>query len=150
MNRQIFEKSLKDFQTFEIKQNDLIQKWILSNNDIFSSFLAGYIDAEGHFGVYNNFAEFSVSSYDINILTSIHQKLNEMGVYCAKPKLSVQKGYTDKRGVKNNGDLYRIRITRKTDLMSFITLIKPHIKHEKRFADLIKAEENLLERNKSS
>ena len=134
---------------FLLRKEDSIQTWMLSNNDNFTSFLAGYIDAEGHFGVYNNFAEFSIGSYDQNILTSIYQKLNEMDIYCAKPRLTVEKGYVDKRGVKNNGDLYRLRITRKNDLLKLVNLIKSRIKHAKRFADLVKAEENLLERNKS-
>jgi hypothetical protein len=33
-------------------------------------------------------------------------------------------------------------------LFKFITMIKPHIKHEKRYNDLLKCENNILERNK--
>ena len=133
---------------FLLPKNDEIPKWIISNDKNFISFLAGYVDAEGHFGVYNNFAEFSVSTYDSNILFTIHKKLNKLDVYNAEPKISVKEGYVDKRGVRCNGTLYRLRITRKTDLLNFILLIKSCIKHAKRLTDLKIAENNILERNK--
>jgi len=134
---------------FLLLKEDKIPQWILDNNKFFISFLAGYIDAEGHFGVYNNFAEFSIGSYDANILFSIYQKLNEIGIYCNEPKIRTLEGFVDKRGVRWNGTMYRLRLTRKDDLLNFIRLIKPHIKHAKRFNDICKAEINIIERNKS-
>ncbi len=143
-----FNCNLNSSFDFLLKKEDAIPDWILSDKGSFIAFLAGYIDAEGHFGVYNNFAEFSVSSYDPNILSSICKKLNEFGIRCSKPKIGVEEGYVDKRGVRWNGTIYRLRITRKEELLKLINLIKSSIKHAKRFNDLCKAEENITERNK--
>jgi len=133
---------------FLLPKEDNIPNWILSKETTFAAFLAGYIDAEGHFGVYNNFAEFSMGTYDANILSAFCEKLNELGIFCHKPKLHVKEGFVDKRGVRWNGSIYRLRITRKDDLLKLIYLIKPYLKHGKRVRDLIKAGVNIIERNK--
>ncbi|MCR4336015.1 MAG: LAGLIDADG family homing endonuclease [archaeon] len=133
---------------FLLQKKDEISEWVVSDEKNFVSFLAGYVDAEGHFGVYNNFAEFSVSSYDSNILFTIHKKLDKLGIYTAEPKIVTEEGHVDKRGVRWNGTLYRLRITRKNDLLKFILLIKSVVKHAKRLEDLKMAENSILERNK--
>jgi hypothetical protein len=134
---------------FLLKKEDNIDDWILGDKEPFSAFLAGYLDAEGHFGVYNGFSEFSIATYDKNILHQISKKLVLLGVECPKSKITVKKGKADKRGVPCHKDLWRVRITRKEPIRQVIELVKTHVKHAKRLCDLEKAEQNLLERNKS-
>lgn len=131
---------------FLLKKEDNIEKWILNNDEHFASFLAGYIDAEGHFGVYNGFAEFSVGTYDRGIINLIYSKLLDLGIKGSKPKITVKKGYRDKRGVEWHGNIWRFRITRKGDLYKFICLIEKFIKHKKRCNDMIEAKNNIVRR----
>jgi hypothetical protein len=123
---------------FLLKKEDNIENWIIENNDYFLSFLAGYIDAEGSFGVYNGYGSFFVGSYDKNIIHQIYEKLNSIGIKPQKPRICVKAGYVDKRGVTTHKDLFGFKIRRKEELRKFISLIKPYIKHEKRLRDLIK------------
>lgn len=82
------------------------------------------------------------------LISLIYKKLNNLEIFCHKPRASIKKGYVDKRGVRWNGTIYRLSITRKADLLKFIQAIKPYIKHAKRTNDLLKAEVNIIERNK--
>ncbi len=127
-------------------KKDKIPNWIYKSN-AFLSFLGGYIDAEGHFGVSNKIGVFSLSSYDKNIIKSITRNVKKYGIKTTKPKISFKKGYTDKRGVTNHKDLWTIRIKRMRELHKFINVIRPHIKHKKRYKDMIAVENNLFSRN---
>lgn len=129
-------------------KKDFIPEGIYNKNKTFLSFLGGYIDAEGHFGVYKNIGGFSLGSYDKNILFSISKRLKELGIFVDGPKLKVKKGYIDKRGVMWNGDLWVLRIRRMRELYKFINIIKPFIRHEKRYKDMISVKDNLLTRTR--
>lgn len=133
---------------FLLKKEDGIDDWILNNDSYFLEFLAGYIDAEGHFGVHNGFAEFSVSTNDKNIINMIYAKLSEMGINGSKPRVTVSGGYVDKRGIITNHDMWRFRITKKKELYKFICLAENFIRHEKRRSDAFKAKENAVMRLK--
>jgi predicted DNA-binding protein YlxM (UPF0122 family) len=128
--------------SFLLPKEDKIEEWILNNNDYFFSFLGGYSDAEGNFGVYGNMARFRVGSYDKNILKQITDKLNLSGI---NANLNLEgKAIIG----KHNKDFYRVNINAKNSLLKFISLIKPYIKHAKRCRDMILCENNILERNK--
>lgn len=121
---------------FLLKKRDEIEKWILDDDNCFLSFLGGYIDAEGSFGVYNGFGSFFVGSYDKNIIRHIYSRLKSFGIKSESPRINVKAGYIDKRGVKTLKDLWGVKIRRKEDLYKFINLIKPHVKHLKRVKDM--------------
>ena len=146
--RCLLNKSFK----FLIPKKDNIESWILKNKKLFVSFWAGYIDAEGHIftKIYKNsktsYSGFEVQSYDKNILLQSWQKLNELGIKCRKPKINKLKGYTQKNGLINRKDLWRLGIYNKEDLYLFLTTIESHIKHRKRKKDLLKAKNNLITR----
>jgi len=127
-------------------KNDKIPKWILNEDKYFILYLAGYIDAEGHFGVYNGIGAFSLGSYDKGILFGVANQLEKFNILTEGPKLECKKGYIDKRGIKWNGDLWKFRIRRMRELYKFINIIKPYIKHKKRYNDMISVEKNLLSR----
>ncbi len=127
---------------FLVKKEDKIEDWIMQGNECFLSFLAGYTDAEGSFGVYNKAARFRVGSYDKNILNQIKEKLTAMG-------LKVTFNMETPAGKHNqNQDFYRTSISEKRSLLEFIKLMKPLIKHTKRYNDMLRCENNILERNK--
>lgn len=132
--------------SFLLDNRDKIDEWILKDKDNFVAFLGGYVDAEGHFGIDRNFGEFSVSSYDRNIINNIYGKLLELGIEGQYPKISQKKGYIDKRGFRNNSDMWKLKIVRKNELFKFITLIENYIKHQKRYNDMLNVKSNLIER----
>ncbi len=128
-------------------KKDIIPDWINDNKCLFS-FLGGYIDAEGHFGVSKGIGRFSLSTYDKRIINSIYKRTKKLGINFTKPRISFMAGYTDKRGIKNKKDLWVIRTNRIRELYKFILIIKPFIKHKKRYKDLLAVEINLFERNR--
>lgn len=134
---------------FLLDKKDRVERWVLKNDECFLSFLAGYIDAEGSFGVYNGFGEFSLGSYDKGILGQIHQRLKVFGVYADSPRIMVKGGYIDKRGVRTFQDLWSVRIRRKDELHKFVNLIEPYMKHSKRKRDLRKVKKNVVLRLES-
>ncbi|TSC90832.1 MAG: hypothetical protein G01um10142_204 [Parcubacteria group bacterium Gr01-1014_2] len=141
-----FVANLNSSFDFLLNKKDKIEKWILEDNDYFTSFLAGYVDAEGSFGIYNGFGEFALGSYDKNIINQIHCKLKFLNVKTDKPRIMVRAGYIDKRGIRTFRDLWSSRIRRKYELYKFINLIEPYIKHAKRKNDLLKVKENVVSR----
>ena len=130
--------------SFLLNKKDEVEKWILEKDDCFLSFLAGYIDAEGSFGVYNGFGEFALGSYDKNILEQVYQRLKFFGVNTDPPRIMVKGGYIDKRGIRTFKDLWSLRIRRKGELRKFVHLMEPHIRHSKRKRDLQKVKKNVV------
>ncbi len=127
---------------FLLEKKDEIKKWILKNDKYFLSFLAGYVDAEGSFGIYNSFGSFFVGTYDKNIIRQIYSRLKSFGITPETPRKHAKAGYVDKRGVKTLKDLWGIKIRRKEDLHKFINLIEPHVRHLKRLKDMKSIEVN--------
>ena len=127
-------------------KQDKIPEWVLNEKTNFLSFLGGYIDAEGYFGIYNNVGVFIIGSYDKEILFGITNTLMNLGIVVEGPKLTTKEGHIDKRGVRWHGDVWEIRIRRMRELYKFISLIKNYVKHKKRYDNMISVENNLLSR----
>jgi len=134
---------------FLLNKKDRIERWIFENDDYFLAFLAGYIDAEGSFGVYNGFGEFVLGSYDRDIIRQIHKRLQLLGVETTIPRIMVRGGYVDKRGIRTLNDLWGLKMRRKNELCNFINLIEPYIRHSKRKRDLLRVKENVSSRLKN-
>lgn len=128
---------------FLLKDKDEIDNWVLNNKDCFINFLAGYIDAEGSFGVYKGHAQFFIGSYQKNIINSIYEKLKEINIALPQPRVEVNGGYVDKRGVKTHKDLWGLNIRREIQLLKFVRIIKPFLRHAKRLKDAEKVENHL-------
>jgi len=128
---------------FLLKDEDQIDNWIVSKKVYFINFLAGYVDAEGSFGVYKGYAQFSIGSYQKNIIHSIYEKLKELNFTLPKPRIGVNGGHVDKRGVKTHKDLWGLNIRREVQLLKFIRIVKPFLKHAKKIKDADKVENHL-------
>ena len=131
--------------SFLVPKEDKIENWILEDNKYFFAFLAGYADAEANIGVSQGRARFRIRSYDKNILFQAYNKLNILGIN-TKFYIASKKGFHHKR--KYNQDCWGIFVNSKESLLKLFGLLKPYIKHKKRFNDLISAEKNILQRNK--
>lgn len=134
---------------FLLDKKDRIENWILKKDKYFLSFLGGYVDAEGSFGIDRKFGEFVLGSYDKNIITQIHWRLKFLNVKTENPRIMVKGGYVDKRGIKTLKDLWCLKIRRKDELYKFINLVEPYVKHPKRKRDLLKVKENVISRLKN-
>lgn len=121
-----------------------IPKWILRREHYFIRFLAGYTDAEGSIGVYQGHAKFRIGSYDIGILRGIHQMLRRMGVNGLLRLEDVP--HIDKRGIRHNGNFWRLTVNDRYALKALFTLLNPCLFHRKRRFDLLRAEKNVVSR----
>jgi len=134
---------------FLLYKKDFIPGWITTNNNFFSSFLAGYTDAEGCiFIAKNNVSGFRISSYEKNILYQIYKKLLDIGINCNVPKIHVKAGHKKMDGLVYQKDEWSIFINKKDQLLKILFLLKPLLKHSKRLRDLKMAERNIIRRNK--
>lgn len=130
---------------FLLSKQDKIEKWIKHKYII--PFLAGYADAEGTFCICGGDGVFSIKSQDKNILLNLWRELNKIGILCKKPSLFRSEGSIDYRGIKSNKDVYIFNIYRKDSLLKIISLLKPYLKHRKRFKDMLVVEQNINDRN---
>ncbi len=128
----------KSFE-FLLQKLKFIPEDTLSDGDLFWSFVAGYTDAEGNIGVYQNRARLRIGSYDKEILSQIHQKFNEFGMQ------STYSLETPKQ-IGQNKDFWRVKVSEKESLLKLLNILEKRLKHQKRLKDLEAARENLLSR----
>jgi len=133
---------LNDTFSFLLPKKDSIDRWILDNDNFFMAFLAGYTDAEGNIGVYCGRARIRIGSYDKNLLGLAHKRLLKLGVH------NIYHLETVAGKNRQNQDFWRISINKKEDVLRFIVLVKPYLKHKKRCKDLKIAEDNVISRIK--
>lgn len=132
---------------FLLKKEDVIDKWIIQDKDLFLEFLSGYIDAEGSFCICRDDGVFSIRSQDKNIVWTIYKELRKTGILCKEPKMVWAGGTKNSRGLRNNKDVWAVTIYRKDSLLKLIGTLKPLLKHRKRLNDMKIVEENILSRN---
>ncbi|MFH1971456.1 MAG: LAGLIDADG family homing endonuclease [Patescibacteria group bacterium] len=122
--------------SFLLPKNDNIEKWIKSNTTTMQAFIAGYIDAEGSFGVYDKRAKFRLGSYDKNILKQISIWFGNCGM---KSILKLER----KKKPGQNKDFWRITINEANSLLLLYGAIYKYIRHKKRISDFKKIIENI-------
>jgi intein-encoded DNA endonuclease-like protein len=142
---------------FLLRKEDKIEPWVLRNKNLFFSFLAGYIDAEGDLGVHAiNSAYLRVGSYDINILSQAYEKLFSMGLHPTlkldRPRGSIVNlpkycAQMDKV-YKTKGDFWRLAVYRKKDLLKLLDYVTPYLRHARMKLASKKVKYNILLRNR--
>lgn len=133
---------LDDSFNFLLVKKDRVPKWIHNNTNNLSAFTAGYIDAEGSFGINQGRARFKVDSYDKNILHHIHRWLVGEKIN-SKLRLIAEKGEERPEGYSFNNDLWRLNVNEAHSLLKFINIIKPFMDHRKRIKDVNTALDNI-------
>lgn len=130
-------------KTFEflLPKADFIEKWIINNEKCFRAFAAGYIDAEGTFGIYQNRGRFKIDSYDKEILFQIYNWLDKNKII--SKFFRVQRKGDFLSGYRMNKDVYRVNVNKANSLLNFIDAIKPYLKHGKRVNDMRKVIKNI-------
>ena len=125
----------------------------MNSKKYFLSFLACYIDAEGCIYIRNTKipqANFTLSSYDKNILFQIWKKLNSLDIISPKPRIGAKKGYTSKKKpLPNTQNYWRLDVHSKSSLTNLFNRISLFVKHESKIKAIQKAIENIKWRNKA-
>ncbi len=130
--------------SFLLPKQDAIEEWILADDKLGLQFLAGYIDAEGSFGIdANGSGNIKIESYDVNILRQLHEILSRLNVACPPPNLIKNK---ETASIKPNHDLWRLGIYRKASLNRLCAFLEPHLRHEQRRRDMENVWKNVRER----
>lgn len=132
---------------FLLPKHDKVEKWIVKNNKYSSAFAAGYVDAEGNLGVYDDRARLKIDSYDKNIILWFYGWFSKNMIFCPKPSRIGLKGQIYQERYKYNKDLWRIRVSERKSLLKLFKLIEPYLKHKKRIGDFNKCLNNLNERS---
>ena len=146
-NREFLVRLNRTFN-FLLPKKDNIPKWIWENKNYLLYFLAGYTDAEGCIGIGSNKVAFSkISSYDKKILKQICEQLFKIGIECNPPRIHVKKGHKKSDGCVYRNDEWRLNVNKKSSLLPLLQFLKPRLKHRKRLKDLIRTEQNIIERN---
>lgn len=121
-------------------------KWILRDKKNFFSFLSGFVDAEGHIGVYRNMARFVIGNYNSDLLFIIYKKLNKYSIKSNKPISDKRKGKMNSQGYKYRENYWSFRINKKEDLLKLFKELKPYLKHANKVKSLNIAIENINNR----
>ncbi len=118
---------------FLLPKEDNIPAEILEDDRLFAAYLAGYIDAEGSIRVSTTkcnrkeyeYANFTLSSCDKNILHQTHAKLVSLGIECPAPKIDKKRGDANAKGTKYNQDLWRLGVNAQDAVKKLFDLIAP-------------------------
>jgi len=139
---------------FLLPKNDCIESWVLKKPKCFLAFFAGYTDAEGCFYFQKSTngrkwknALFEIQTQDRQIIHQLWLGLTKLGISSPKPKISRYGGEIDKRGIKNNKDVWRLGVCQKESLWRMLNFLKPYIKHKEKNKALSRAMENIISRN---
>jgi len=120
-------------------------EWIKDHDDLIPQFIAGYVDAEANFILNQKRARFKIDSYDVEILTFISEWLISKGINTRFRRI-YKKGDIWKGNYPLNNDLWRLNINDMVSLRSFIKLLLPLIRHNKRKNDMEICLKNIQDR----
>ena len=126
------------------KYNDLERTWLSKSKNRMWAFIAGYIDAEGTFGIYEGRGRFKVDAYDVLILKDTHTFLVHNGIRSIM-RIIVRKGQPGNGSYWNN-DVWRINVNESNSLAVLITNLLPFLTHKKRVQDAHAVLKNVLKR----
>jgi hypothetical protein len=129
------------------KYGEEIPAWI-RGCEAAAAFAAGYIDAEGSFGVYEGRARFKVESYDRVVLTWLHEWCHRIGV-SSKLRRVAQAGDLRPDQPPYSRDLWRLNTNDALGVVRLIATLDPYMSHAQRRTDAEKARQNVIKRLRS-
>lgn len=132
------------FWFLSAKYDGVIPEWIRVL-EARAAFAAGYVDAEGSFGVYEGRARFKLDSYDREVLTSLHRWCRAGGV---RSRLRCVAKAGDPRPDQGDfrKDLWRVNVNESLSLLRFIATLEPYLRHAGRRGDAERARQNVVNR----
>lgn len=133
---------------FLLPKKDFVPKEIEQTDACIWSFIAGYVDAEGSFGINQGRARFKIDSYDMQILAWIQSKFEQFSIR-GKFRLIAKENQPQYHIGIFHKDLWRLEINEAQSLYRFICLIKLYLQHKKRKADINMCLDNLMKRQEN-
>lgn len=105
------------------------------------SFLAGYVDAEGHIGIHsgNGTPFLKIATQDKKIINSIQKKLIKFSIGCPPANIRTRAGYITPSdpSKKTNKDIWEVGIYM-PGILRLLHILTPFLKHPKRKSDALK------------
>lgn len=135
---------------FLLEEADRVEDWILTDQQFFAAYLAGYIDAEGCIQVkrLTRSSEVVIRSYDKNILQTCWAALQELEIICPPVYLAAPKGKSAPHRPPMHQDYWGLGIYRQQSVSRLFELIAPYLKHPIRRNDMFAAWKNIKNREK--
>jgi hypothetical protein len=135
---------------FLLPKQDHVPDWVTTSDETFFAFFSGYIDAEGYVRTYlppgyrTLQVRLEIRSYDAQLLDQLSSGLNQRGIACPVAKVRVAAGYVNRYGVRSNGTLWGLGVSRKDSLRTLFEQIDPYLRHPRRRQDMLTAWNVLL------
>ncbi|MDO8590841.1 MAG: LAGLIDADG family homing endonuclease [bacterium] len=124
--------------SFLVLKSEKIESWILKSKRCSLAFLAGYIDAEGSFGLsYGKQPFFSMKSQDKEIMAAIQSQILPLLEIHTKLHF-VRAAGSVMNDIRCNKDVFGIFIYNRRDLGGLLSALLPSLKHAKRKRDALK------------
>ncbi len=126
------------------KYQGAVPEWI-RGVEAQAAFAAGYVDAEGCFGVYEGRARFKLDSYDCEVLEWLHRWSRSGGI---RSRLRRVARAGDRRPDQGDfrKDLWRVNVNESLSLLRFIATLDPYLRHSGRRSDAERARQNIVNR----
>ena len=130
---------------FLLPKQDCLPEWVQTSDETFFAYLAGYIGAAGYVRTYlppgyqTLQVRVEVRSYDATLLDQLGTGLNQRGIVCPPAKIRVAAGYVNGYGVRSNGILWGLGLSRKDSLRMLFERIDPYLRHPRRRRDMLAA-----------
>lgn len=120
--------------SFSFLLGKAVPNWVFADFTYGMSFTAGYVDAEGSFGLNQRRGRFKIDSYDWEVLKGIAKFLSQRNVNVKLYTIATQ-GADYGKGLKWKHDLWRMTINDALSLETFVNRLLPFLKHKKRISD---------------
>lgn len=126
-----------------------MRRWLQSDENRAWAFTAGYVDAEGTFGLNQGRGRFKIDAYDKDILLDIHHLFLKEGI-TSRSRVIARQGEDDYGWVWKQ-DVWRVSVNEARSLEILIECLQPYLRHGKRKRDAQIVKRNiLLRRNHGS
>lgn len=130
---------------FMLPKHEVVPEIVNKQQSSIWAFIAGYIDAEGSFGINQGKARFKIDSYDVHVLEWMVNVFCESLLVVKFRQIAVQ-GQPQYRAGIFHKDLWRLEINEGSSIFRFINMVSIYIRHEKRKTDMIICLNNVKER----
>jgi len=153
-SRQIYIRCLLDAESwwwlYEAWEKKAFEEEDLKDVHSFFKAAAGYIDAEGSFGVYDGRARFQLASQDAEVIFQLYHGFRRQGIEFPEPRVIMPAGFVHGYGGVNRKDVWRLSTANKAALCKLIVKVGPLLRLPKRISNAKAAATNLLEREKTT
>ena len=120
--------------SFQFLYSKSLPKWVFKNRKTAISFIAGYTDAEGSFGLNQGRGRFKIDAYDYEILEEINSFLGRSKIFTKFYCIARKDTFSISNGIWND-NLWRLNVNVAGSLEKFIVMILPYLKHKTRIKD---------------